>query len=41
MEDEPLNMCSIEINGEGDYYIRGKNKDKCKELLHDISFKEV
>ena len=39
-EDEPLSMCSVEIDGNGDYFIRGRNKDKCKELLNDISFKE-
>ena len=40
MDEEPLSLCSVEIDGNGDYFIRGKNKDKCKELLHDISFKE-
>lgn len=39
-DEEPLSMCSIEIDGDGDYHIKGRNKDKCKELLNDISFKE-
>jgi hypothetical protein len=39
MEDED-NMCSINIDGEGDYTIRGRNKDKCKQLLNDITFEK-
>lgn len=42
MEDEEINnMCSINIDDKGDYYIKGRNKDKCKELLNDISFEEA
>lgn len=35
-----LNMCSIDIDEKGDYFVRGKDKSKCKELLQDITFNE-
>ena len=39
-DEEPLNLCSINVDGNGDYFIKGRDKTKCKDLLKDISFNE-
>lgn len=41
MEDEDSSMCNIDIDTNGDIKIRGKYKDKCKDLLKDIEFEEA
>ena len=38
--NNPLNLCSIDIGEDGNIRISGKNKEHCKKLLGNISFED-